>query len=246
MCRGIPPPIVPKPQLPLRLENWKWELTEDQIQWLLDQAQKGDKAAMKAYSGVTWPLTAIDPTTGDSVLHRAAPAGAVEAVEAICDAFGPHLGRRPDQERLLWVFTTYQNKAGDTALHSAARAGSLRGATAVYRLFHLDSFDDMENIERGPESEWPSAENWDWDDGDNEPALLFLCTKNLEGRDVAAEARAAGHEDLAKWFEKLVEQLDVEHNRTDEAAMREMEKETLRMQRYLVDDDNMEEGDGTR
>ncbi|KAI1076804.1 hypothetical protein F5B20DRAFT_554658 [Whalleya microplaca] len=248
MNHARPPQKIRKPRLPL-LDGQ--QPSKEVVRCLLNMAAYSDKAAIEAYVGpiaynelgggsLNLLLKAIDPETGDSALHRAAAADNIGAVSAMAAAFGPQLDQRPADERLKWVLITHQNHAGDTALHVAARAGSRRSATMIYRWFHGDGFEDLENASRGPDSDWPSAENWDWHglNGENKPALVFICMKNKAGRDAVAEAHQNGHADLAQWLEELAAQLDVDHERTDAAAMRQNEILDLQMHWCLDDDDD--------
>jgi len=181
-------------------------------------------------------LRAIDPTTGDSVVHRAAAAGNIDVLNAIPYSFGRNFGNVPKKVRQLWVLVTHQNLAGDTALHAAARAGSVRGVKGVYRLFHVmdcldvdDSFhDDETSRAESASTDYPveaPVEYFDWSTAEDEPdahlpALDFVCTKNRAGRDAAEEARSVGHEDLAVWLDGLVARLDRDGMREDKDYMR--------------------------
>lgn len=216
--RPPPPPLEPKPTLPLPASDYHWKLHEDTIRRTMAHAETESIAALRNEShdyGLL--LIAIDPDTGDSVLHRAAGVGNVDFLNSIRAMFGKQLGFRPRAERLFWVLMVHQNLAGGTALHAAARTGNLRGAKAIYRLFHGDEL-DVDNVRRSldPDSGDPPAEDWEWDDsGSVIPSLVFVSTKNHAGRDAAAEARVAGHEDLAAWFDSLAQRLDLENMRTD-------------------------------
>ena len=242
------PPIVRKPTLPLPDEHYHkpaLEYFEAVTQTLLAMAPAADKASLTAYRDTPaynqlrcgssdLLLTAIDPASGDSVLHRAAAAGNIAVLNAILTSFGPQISQRPEQERLLWVLITHQNGAGDTALHAAAHAGNLTGVKAIYRLFHgFDYYDVDEDVED------PPVEYWDWaamdDSYSNLPALDFVCTRNRAGRDAAGEARAAGWEDLAVWLEGLVARLDRDGMRGDEEYMREARLTALENHWYCDD-----------
>ncbi len=150
MSRHPPrPPVVLRPTLPLPLQKYEvhceatpeseTEPFEVAVQSSLAMATTADRASLvdymdrRAYLHLRGGpddllLTAIDPTTGDSLLHRAAAAGSTDALFAVLQCFGPQLLQRPEQEQALWLLVTHQNLAGDTALHAAARAGSRRGA----------------------------------------------------------------------------------------------------------------------
>lgn len=172
-------------------------------------------------------LRAIDPATGDSLLHRAAAAGNVTAMDAL-----RQFGRGIQGEQLSWVFITHENNAGETALHAAARAGNKMGAAAVYRAFHrMDLGGDLED----PDD--PVGWVWESQEGgfpNHEPPLAFVCTRNKQGRDAAAVAREAGFEDLALWFENLAGRLDINRQRHDEEAMRQIKRRVPNDYWYVV------------
>lgn len=235
--RPPPPPLEPKPTLPLPFSDYHWKLQEDTIRRTLALAETEESIAALSNQSDDFGLllVAIDPDTGDSVLHRAAAVGNVDFLNGIRAMFGKQLGFRPRVERLFWVLMVHQNLVGDTALHVAARAGNFRGAKTIYRLFHGDDL-DVDNVRRGldPDSGDPSAEDWEWDDfGSVIPSLVFVCTKNHAGRDAAAEARIAGHEDLAAWFDSLAQRLDLENMRTDETYMEVARQNALSYHYYF-------------
>jgi hypothetical protein len=230
--RPPPPPLEPKPTLPLPY-TWHDDAPgEDTTQVLLALAPTHDGSRLKSYADRSSRLlAAIDPATGDSPLHRAATAGNYAFMDAMVSCFGPQIDKVPRKKRLLWVMWTHQNLAGDTALHAAARAGNLKGVKSVYRLFWCDSHDPDDDETCDPES---PAESWEWEgnEGAGLPALAFVCTKNRAGRDAAAEARAAGHDDIAAWLERVAEKLDPLGQRADEDYLREARQEALDLHRY--------------
>jgi hypothetical protein len=247
-----PAPLVErKPTLPLPFEIQHdvpgLPPFEVVTQTVLAMAETADRARLVPYlQGAAYAqlrggpsdllLTAIDPATGDSVIHRAAAAGNIDVLDAILHSFGPNFRNVPEMERQLWVLITHQNLAGDTALHAAARAGSVRGVKGVYRLFHMmncldvdDSFyDDETSRAESADTDYPTeapVEYFDWSTAEDEPdahlpALDFVCTKNRAGRDAAGEARSAGHKDLAVWLDGLIARLDRDGMSKDEDYMR--------------------------
>lgn len=241
--RPPPPPVERKPTLSLTFYSCPHEVPglpsfDEATQDLLALAGAADKIDAVAYAqleaGGDLLLAAIDPVTGDSVVHRAAAAGNLNALDAIRRSFGKNLSQRPATERLLWLLVTHQNLVGDTALHAAARAGSLRGVIGVYRLFSRSNILDVDDQMSRPDSEVPPAEYWDWNDEfskddpyANRAPLDFVCTKNSAGRDAAGEARVAGHKDLAAWLDGLAARIDRDGMREDEEYMREARLEAL-------------------
>jgi hypothetical protein len=223
--RPAPPPLEPKPTLPIPPDD------PEDTKLLLALAPTHDGSSLRPRVGTDARLlAAIDPDTGDSALHRAAAAGNYPFMEAVADCFGPNIDKVPRQKRLRWVLWTHRNQAGDTALHAAARAGSVRGVKGVYRLFWgVESHDPDED---GDRENWPpesAAENWEWEgnEGAAMPGLDFVCAKNEAGRDAAAEAREAGHEDVAVLLEGMAERLDPVGKRADEGYLREARRAAL-------------------
>jgi hypothetical protein len=173
------------------------------------------------------------------VLHRAAAVGNVDFLRGIRGTFGKQFFHSPGVHRLLWVLFVHRNLVGDTALHAAARTVNLRGVKSIYRLFHGDEL-DVDNERRGlsTDSGNTPAENWDWDDsGANIPSLVFVCTKNNAGLDAAAEARAAGHQDLAAWFDVLAQRLDHAGMRADKDYMQTARRTALDIHWYYDERD---------
>lgn len=135
-------------------------------------------------------LRAIDPVTGDSLLHCAAVAGDMPAMEAL-----RNFARGTRNEQLVWVSISHEINTGETALHAAARAGKERGAAAVYRAFHgmgleeEDPDDPVGWVSEIQHNNFPR----------HEPQLSFrvVCTTNKNGQCAAGVARQAGFEDLA-------------------------------------------------
>ena len=250
--RVRPPPMERRPALPLPYPLFSGEEPGEKIieQLLVTAGSTGgpDHLNLAQFAEAdSLLLAAIDSVTGDSTLHRAAAAGKIDFIRRIPATFGRQLSQRPDQVRLLWVLTTHQNLSGDTALHAAGRAGSLRGVKAVYRLFHLDDF-DVDNENRGPESSSPPAEYWNWADVTEYydrhaplPALDFVSTKNVAGRDAAMEARLAGHEEVAIFLDGLAEGLDPDGMRNDKDYLKRARRVALERHWYHDGDDEQEQ-----
>lgn len=223
------PPVEPKPALPIL--NLDHPPSEPVTERLLASAATGEDLSDLFPHGLhaRWSvfLGAIDASTGDSALHRAAAAGNVVFIRTIMDSFGRQVWLQPRLSRLAWVLWTHQNLDGDTALHAAARAGSLHGVRAVYRAFH---FEDIESDDRSAaDAKETPSEFWVWD-GDPSaplPALVFVCTKNKTGRDAAEEARIAGHDEVAEWVDGLAKSLDHDDMKADEDYMRKARQAVL-------------------
>jgi hypothetical protein len=260
------PPVEHKPTLPLPFEIQHdvpgLPPFEVVTQKLLAMAETAGKAHLMPYLDVTayaqlWGspsdllLTAINPTTGDSIVHCAAATGNINVLNTILYSFGPNFRKMPERERQLWVLVTHQNLAGDTALHAAARTGSVRGTKGVYRLFHMMDCDDVDdslhnNKTSGQESADPDypveapVEYFDWSTAEDEPdahlpALDFVCTQNRAEHDAAEEARSAGHEDLAVWLDGLVARLDRDGMKGDDDYMQKARLTALKNHWYHGD-----------
>lgn len=207
-------------------------LTSDEVRQLMDAARicTNSKSLDWAFFAISQPhsctssdllLTAIDPDTRDSTVHAAASNPSTAALASVRSLSRGLLGS------LRHAVLTHQNAAGDTAMHVAARAGVQDVVTAVYRVFHDDSVPGPGDDWREEGVEFP-AEEWEYEEdmreaGAHVPGLMFLLTKNAAGLDAAAEARAAGHEDVAVWLDNVVARLDPDNERAEEEGRKWME-----------------------
>jgi hypothetical protein len=266
MLHYAPAPAVShKPTLPLELERYgdpDGPSFDTVVQSVLSMAETEDLASFRSYtdrqgyvqlrgSALDLFLTAIDPGTGDSTIHRAAAAGNIDALIAVQKSFGRGYAQTPTLWQEHWLLITHQNLAGDTALHAAARTGQLKSLKALYRSFHRTSLSDIDDSLHDDPSSWlqPAGsdmwqehpvESWPWTMHDDDPLtylppLEFLGRKNRSGRDAAAEARFAGHEDLGTWLDELVARNDRDGLARDEAYMRKARQVTL--EKYFYHDD---------
>ncbi|CAM1510738.1 Fc.00g082510.m01.CDS01 [Cosmosporella sp. VM-42] len=92
----------------------------DQVQGVLDQARAGDLAAFCVE--VELIIQAIDPATGDSLLHIAAQLASMEAINKTMARFDRHRC-----SFYVWAQHTllvHQSHSGDTVPHIAARSGN--------------------------------------------------------------------------------------------------------------------------
>lgn len=197
-----------------------WE--PDEVQGLLDRTRAKPPSEADPFSVPPQVLLhAIDPATGDSLLHIAAQAASADAVNKIMDRFGC-------EQRRFYVWAhhallAHQNHSGDTAFHVATRSGNQMALTALYRhaFEHWSAFYPEEMVmDDGPPEHMVYPEDIEGDY--SAPALLFLITKNKMGRDPAAEARHAGQDDVAQWLDDVVLRLDSDGTRRTEAHVDEM------------------------
>src|SRR4051812_39137163 len=120
MYRPPPPPVELKPTLPLILEAERNNITrvdhatsEDVIQQVMTMAEMGNEAEqgkLIEYIGRNLLLTAIDPMTGDSFIHRAAATGNIAGLNTILHNWGRgNWGNNGQRVRELWLLITHQN-----------------------------------------------------------------------------------------------------------------------------------------
>jgi hypothetical protein len=252
------PEKVHKPTLPLPLTQYRdypdMESFEEAVQELLAMAETSDATQMSGqvdaqayehlHAGASdLLLAAIDPATGDSIIHRAAAAGNLKVLHAIYSWFGRNWASQPEKVREFWLIVTHQNLVGNTALHAAARAGNRNGVKGVYRLFHRKDCSNVDSDREDLVSGEPNipVEYLDWEAvGGYNPlgnrlALDFVCTKNQAGLDAAGEARAAGHEKLAVWLDGLAARIDRDGMRGDAEYMKEARRMSLARNSYHED-----------
>ncbi|KAM7193070.1 hypothetical protein V8F20_008586 [Naviculisporaceae sp. PSN 640] len=103
-------------------------------------------------------LLAIDPVTGNSLLHSAISARRVDNADLLMGLFGPemgHSGSRPTLGRNIAIRKLFwhANRKGDTFLHTAVRTGDLVTVVGAYRVFCGSELDDLVNDENGKEQE---------------------------------------------------------------------------------------------
>ncbi len=181
-------------------------------------------------------LMAIDLSTGDSVLHAAAAAGNGDALAAAVKMFRGRHGL-VEHEHTWHLIRTRRNAAGDTVLHVAARTGRQDIVTGAYRQYFSDGMPNEQDI-REPGVELP-AEEWTYVDGEREshahmPPLVYLLMQNNSGPTAAEEARATGHEGIAKWLDAVLERLDPDHESADRTGMQRMQD--MVRGRYIYDE----------
>ncbi|KAM7187195.1 hypothetical protein V8F33_011374 [Rhypophila sp. PSN 637] len=114
-------------------------------------------------------LLAIDPPTGNSLLHSAIAAKRVENASGLMGLFGPEMGhngadpangRNVAIRKLVW----HLNKEGETVLHAAVRSGDLRAVVGLWRVICFKGVKDLlvEASEGEPEGEVGDGEDADW------------------------------------------------------------------------------------
>ena len=232
--RPPPPRLVPKPELPLHDEGLGSSMLENDVQELLDSAITEDKPISTGYRPIHL-LAAIDPVTGDSVVHRAASVGNTRFLSGLLGRWGRRCGNDKKPLGSFWVLMMHQNLAGDTALHVAARHGSLQGAKAVYRLLHHDWVHDEEH-----DDENLPADEWEWCfEGDFifvYQAVISVCAKNKDGLDAVALAQESGNNVLIKWFEDLLQKIDPDGKRNDDNYIKGARAMVLDYYGYYIND----------
>jgi hypothetical protein len=165
-------------------------------------------------------VQAIDPTTGDSLLHVAVRAGSMDGVVSLMARFD-RAGQRRFYRWARHAFIAHQNHHGDTVFHVASRSGNLKLIIMLYRFIdcHWSApHPDVED-EDAPENEvYPFTASED----SSSPRLMLLITKNRGGRDAAAEARLVGNDEIAEWFDAVADKLDPKGTRRAEEGISDM------------------------
>ncbi|KAK2036211.1 hypothetical protein LZ31DRAFT_561302 [Colletotrichum somersetense] len=156
--------------------------------------------------GIDIWLQAIDPETGDSLVHVIARSGRIGAFRA-CQTF-PTCGNRPAQfrdRRERYLLFMHQNREGDSGLHVAARTGELPLVRVVLRVF--EGRDSDEGVDTPGEYERHRVTG---DEGRMLPwdaeRILFMEVRNTAGRSAAAEAWHHGHKEVASFLEDVINQ----------------------------------------
>ncbi|RYP43576.1 hypothetical protein DL770_011571 [Monosporascus sp. CRB-9-2] len=178
------------------------------------------KLAMAAHRCGTSPgamlLLAIDPTSGDSLFHTAIRVERLDALTILRKEFAPN-GSFEIPVRLLFK---HKNHQGETMLHVAAQTGNQDMVAAAYRLFCRDWLPHEPRFTPTPAEEI----NQGFEDERRLPPLMFLLEQNAASEDAASVARANGHEDVARWIERLITQLDPHGDRNDAKEMERMQE----------------------
>lgn len=216
-------PVSPDSKLLFWTGRGATGLSPREIQGMIERARSGDFwighydvpeiIALKALA------LAIDPETGDSLLHIAAASTceplAVQEVIAQTTQRSCGLDRSVGpRQRALESLLMHQNYAGDSVLHVAARSGVQRATTYLYRAFWNDESRDCLDWTTPPLSDsditTPEFQRIE-DPRDNDirgKCLAFLLLPNKEGHTASDAARFAGHADVAIWLENIVLLLD--------------------------------------
>ncbi|RYP20217.1 hypothetical protein DL765_002891 [Monosporascus sp. GIB2] len=157
------------------------------------------KLAMKAYQCGTSPpamlLLAIDPSSGDSLFHTAMRAERLDALSILRERLSPN----GSFEIGVWLLFKHKNYQGETMLQVAAQTGNQDMVIAAYRLFCRDWLPHEPHFTPIPAEE----RSYGFEDELRLPPLMFLLEQNAASQDAASVARANGHEDVARWIERL-------------------------------------------
>lgn len=186
-------------------------LTPEQVQGILRRVHSGDfwlgTLDVPEDSALRALALAIDPKTGDSVLHIATaftgePLGVQKVIHQTYQrSCGLDRSRVPRQ-RALQTLLVHQNDAGDSALHMAARSGVQKTVTFLYRAFWRSHSRDLDITDDPSLPEFKKGEELDAEY--REKPLAWLMLRNVTGQTAADVARAAGHADIAAWLDKIV------------------------------------------
>lgn len=165
------------------------------------------KFTYKRYNcdGIDIWLQAIDPETGDSLVHVIVRSGRIRAFGA-CQLH-PTCGNgtaRFQGQRERHVLFMHQNREGDNGLHVAARTGGLPLVRAVLRAFVGRDTDDGANTPgEFDRNELPGDKGrmFSW----QAKRILFMEARNRAGRTAADEARHHGHKEVAGFLEHVLD-----------------------------------------
>lgn len=154
---------------------------------------------------------AIDPDTGDSILHAVVKAGNVTGLEAIQDILpsGRESGHIPAR-RAFYLILLHRNNDGDNALHCAVRLEKMEMVRALLRVFCSTHTGDGE--------ETPGEYEWEPDMrgkmGSFEARrVLPVVTRNDMGRTPVDEAFTLGQLEIGKHLNKYLRVLDSQGER---------------------------------
>ncbi|CCF47342.1 hypothetical protein CH063_15769, partial [Colletotrichum higginsianum] len=155
------------------------------------------KFTYKRYNcdGIDIWLQAIDPETGDSLVHVIVRSGRIRAFGA-CQLH-PTCGNgtaRFQGHRERHILFMHQNREGDNGLHVAARTGGLPLVRAVLRAFVGRDTDDGANTPgEFDRNELPgdNGRMFSW----QAKRILFMEARNRAGKTAADEARHHGHKE---------------------------------------------------
>lgn len=227
-----PPPSAPSPHpllaslLPVKPDSelllWNGKtsvgLSAQDIEAILARARSGDFWLSHFDIPERTPqrtlALAIDPETGDSVLHIAATftGEPLRVEEVIRQTDVKTCGQDRSLAARLGTIETvlvHQNNAGDSCLHVAARGGWQKAVTYLYRAFCFHESRDYPDVTDSPARERNSYlaefdEHDDWTvDHECAKRLAFLLLPNSARQTAADVARSAGHVKVAAWLENI-------------------------------------------
>ncbi|KAK1961269.1 hypothetical protein LY78DRAFT_662261 [Colletotrichum sublineola] len=165
------------------------------------------KFTYKRYNcdGIDIWLQAIDPETGDSLVHvivrseRIGALGACRLYPTCGNGQAQFRGRR--ERHILFM---HQNNEGDNGLHVAARAGRLPLVRAVLRAFEgrdTDNGVDISGEYDRHEVTGDEGRMFFWE----AKRILFIEARNMAGRNTVDEARYHGHDEVSGFLEHVLE-----------------------------------------
>ncbi|KAJ0164220.1 hypothetical protein CTA2_1500 [Colletotrichum tanaceti] len=151
-------------------------------------------------------LQAVDPETGDSLVHAIVRSGRIRAFGAcqLLPTCGNGTGRFHGHLERHIMFM-HQNREGDNGLHVAARTGGLPLVRAVLRAFRgMDTHDGAPTPGEFGRHELPGAQGGGVSSCQAK-RILFMEARNVAGRTAAEEARHHGHGEVAGFLERVLD-----------------------------------------
>lgn len=214
-CRLAHSAKAPTPERVAELHAVVRRGTPDQVERALEGAEYNCDATRIAVQ-----LMAMEPTTGNSLMHTALIAQRIDLVD-ILRHFRSHNAAAYRQP--FYALYSHPRHDGDTILHSAVRSGKQELLIAAFQVFrgqYLDSPDESLQSDEAARR----VTSW-WDDDNEEEVgmrigeLMFLLHHNAKDRTAAAEARVLGHTDMAAWLERATQGDDPDGERHDASAV---------------------------
>lgn len=170
--------------------------------------------------GICLNFMAIEPATGNSLMHTAILAQRIDLLDTL-----RYYRPRSDAPfmRQFELLYSHQNHDGDTILHLAARTSRRDLVTAAYQVYVFQDIDSPDESLQSTEPAESMPSIWSTNEGEEGAMriaeILFLIKENAAGRTAADEARALGQDDIAAWLERALQLCDPKRERDDPSCV---------------------------